>query len=946
MTLMKAWARFALISFITLGLGACSSCEDPVQCPELPCEAGQVCAQGQCLDRDQGRCEPMCGAGQVCENGRCVESAGRCTALGEVCDPRASSTDGFLCVDWGGADGAGWRCTAECADSACNAGSACFLLSWGQPTSCTSEGRCGAGELCSSGRCYTAACRASECEGQGIGDGTCSAHYGNQPGFESGAKCYDVGNASHYCFPAGTREEDQSCLGFADAYVIDDLASTCGVGLECVDEQCRRLCEQDEACHGDEACIKVPGQAGGFCGPACTAFEIGSCGEAMTCHPVSSTQGYCRPAGDGQAFARCEPGAGQCSDGLICVSYQDGGINSGRCHPICHVAASPTGEDGRVSHGAQAIRDATCPQPESAPVYATFVNLAQAVGSVDIYLNGSLVTSESLQFEDGFRPGDSSSDAHGFGELSPGNHRLAVRLGGSPSTDAPIAETTFVASAGDIVFWAVVPVVGGAFDDVEWLVIKAAGEPELQARSVAFIHAVVDLGEVDILAVEAGADLDGSAVLEFVALSPGEQTEFVVGDVDSLDIFVFTAGEEDRSEVNAALIYRDVLTSEVGERLYFMRGTMEPDDFNGTSALTAFDGRFPEHSGTGVGPTLSCVDSGGGVFGHCRQLCDGPESYGLSICEGEAMGCAPMWRTGLFEWRHSCVPVGSLEAGQSCNPQAQFGECDEGLYCLEYGNSSDHYSGDSRRGLCTSLCVEGEAAVGILECDAGQICGRWSYTDGFDVGRCGYPCSPGRDYGDEVSCPAGLQSCLPVATLEDDATAPGLAPPHVVEEPPVCAASGNIAEGQGCAGLDCQPGSECMYPRSHQLDFVPTLLSPYFGGQGLRPVCTPQCDPFGTGLANHECESGETCLFNYPWSANVGHCAPIVEESDILGSCNQPGHSCGQDAVCVDYGGQNICFRFCQYEGGTTQGGYTRSSCPNGYQCAPFVQDIGYCIDP
>jgi hypothetical protein len=928
---------------LAMFVSGCSGCDESSRCPDVPCEEGQICFQGYCLDPDEG-CTPACGSGQTCVNGVCVGAMGQCSVAGQSCDPRRVAGQDYLCIDWGGADGQGARCTTSCVTAGCEEGSLCFLLSWGPAPSCATDSQCRAGEVCSGGNCYTAACRPSECAGTGLGDARCDAHHQGQAGFEAGAKCHEVGNGASYCFPAGRGGENDSCMDFVTAYNAGQLDRTCMSGLMCVAGECRRGCTETSDCRGDEACIGGGPTTMGFCGPSCTPFESGSCGPGQTCFPVTPSEGYCRPAGERDVFERCEPGAGQCADGLICVTYQaTPGQEEARCQHMCNVAVAPAGADGRVSPAAQTLRDQSCPQPAERPVYASFVHLARSAGPVDFYIDGRLVDDQPARFEARVAPGGASPD-HGFGEIDPGTRRLAVRTAGAPTTDAPLAEAVVVTSRGEHYLWVLVPVPGGTAEAVE---LVSYDVTELAARALqgaSFVHAIPDLAAVDLFALSAGTAWSREAATALALdLGPGQASAFSIGLEAPMDIYVFAVSEPEPSPDTARLIFRDVAT--IGEPTFWMlRGTLDPDDLNDTAALTALPAEFPA-SAADDEAVFTCIDSGNGIYGHCQQRCVGPSAYGSGLCRGESMGCAPIWRNELLEWQHGCVPVGPAASGVPCDPRATYGQCGEGLYCLEYGNAAPHYTATGLRGLCTPLCSDADAGSDVLVCDDGQICGPWSYTESFDVGRCGYPCDPGTGYAD-VSCPSGLQSCLPVSTLEDDPVAPGLAPPIVVVQEPLCSSSGSLAAGQGCAGLDCEAGTECLFPRSRQSDFVSTVLSQYFGGAGLRPVCTPQCDPFGTGRAAHRCQDGETCLFNYPLSADVGHCAPIVEERPILGACERPGESCGEDAICVINGGQNICFRFCQYLGAGSQGGFGRSSCPSGYQCAPFVQDIGYCILP
>jgi hypothetical protein len=204
---------------------------------------------------------------------------------------------------------------------------------------------------------------------------------------------------------------------------------------------------------------------------------------------------------------------------------------------------------------------------------------------------------------------------------------------------------------------------------------------------------------------------------------------------------------------------------------------------------------------------------------------------------------------------------------------------------------------------------------------------------------------PDTSYSD-ATCPTGLQSCLPRATLQEDLSGTGDNPPVVVEEQTFCSASGTLAVGEPCDLNQCAPGAECIFERSVQGDLVSTLLSPYFGGAGQFPTCHAYCDPFDGDSAAYTCADGETCLVNWPWSAEVGHCAPIAEERAPLETCEQPGLACGVDSVCTFLEGRPTCLRLCDYEGGTAPETFRRSTCPDGLHCEPLVADVGVCRRP
>lgn len=251
-------------------------------------------------------------------------------------------------------------------------------------------------------------------------------------------------------------------------------------------------------------------------------------------------------------------------------------------------------------------------------------------------------------------------------------------------------------------------------------------------------------------------------------------------------------------------------------------------------------------------------------------------------------------------------------------------------------------SAGTERGVCARLCGTDEETRGELVCEEGQVCQPIDATS-LDVGRCGQSCTPDGSYSD-ATCPEGLRNCKPSAVLEEDTAGAGDSAPVVVELDAVCSASGVIQEGDACPGVDCAPGAECIFPRSAQEDLVSTLLSPYFGGAGLSPTCRAYCDPFDAQRATRRCGVGETCLVNFPWSADVGHCAAVVEDVQPFQACSRPGESCGEDSVCVIDGGAPFCLRLCEYTGGRSSMVFDQSTCPAGLQCGPLVNDVGFCL--
>ncbi|MBA2660849.1 MAG: DUF4397 domain-containing protein [Bradymonadaceae bacterium] len=922
---------------LILGLAACSGCEaDP--CGD-DCAVGESCIDAVCVS---GNACAGCLPGQICLEAQCAWTEAPCTREGQQCNPFAEQPGALACVSWAGGLEVG-TCSATCASGECPSGTGCFVLSSNADSVCSSHSQCSEGERCIQGRCRLNACRDAECSGTVSGAAICSAQ---------GANCYEFGNGANFCYPAGGRGHGESCGDVRQALSQGELANTCGLGLGCIQGQCQTLCHTSDGCGGDDSCVGVGASLGGagagFCAKDCTPFEAGGCGALASCHPLDSDEGYCRPAGNATAYARCVPGEQECEDGLLCVAYEerDGQASYARCHPICNVAVGPTGADGRIGERAQALRDATCPQPQELDAFANFVHLAQEHGALDIYLgNAANPLIAGLGFEQAYEGGPNA--VSGFMRLTPGSHRVVVRAAGAAATDFPLVDWTTTLAAGETRLWAVLPSTPSTPSSAAMLSL-AAGPFEAMGAirlRVSLGHAIVDMGAVDVLAIEHAQTLSGEddAVVLARNLTMGAATEAGTLEAGRYDLYVFDAQSAGRTGDDALFVERDLaLVAQDPVAMLLLRGSIDTDDANALGATQILNSFTRLNDDTQ--PATSCIDMGNAVFGYCQQRCDGPDHYRRWRCDGDAMGCRPMYSQPNDAWRNLCAPIGALTPGQACNPWLNHGECAEGLYCLEYGNSAAHYGPSGQRGKCTSYCATGDAQHPTLSCAQGQSCQPLTHTDDFNVGACGWACSPDLKLSDSAACPAGLGSCKPVASLTNDLAGAANAPPIVEQEQPFCAASGNIGVGQGCFASDCVPGSECLYPRSTQFDFVSTLLSPYFGQSNLSPVCTAQCDPFDGDSSSHRCADGETCLFNYPFSAEVGHCAPIVEQVSPGEPCAHPGQACGQDSICAINGAQTLCYQFCQYTGGSTAGVFHRSTCAQGFRCAPLANDVGYCL--
>lgn len=441
-----------------------------------------------------------------------------------------------------------------------------------------------------------------------------------------------------------------------------------------------------------------------------------------------------------------------------------------------------------------------------------------------------------------------------------------------------------------------------------------------------------------LVAVPEGDGLtDPTTQVQLAAVSSPVERSSELLPVGTWDFLVFeeSAPIDDRANALAALTAIEV---EPGDRVeLFVAGTSDPEDLSPLQ-LVRLDYQAP-FSSMPAGPTFTCVDLDNGAFGACQQQCQSPDAFGRGDCEGAGMGCTPRFVNGPAEFRSLCAPVGSNAEGELCDPFSA-AQCQEGLYCLEYGNTVAGFD-RSLRGRCTSLCIEDVEDHALLGCAGAMECNPVTNDPGFSIGECGYACEPDGAFTDPA-CPDGLKACLPNASLVDAPDNPSL-PPTVQSNPSFCSAAGDVMSGANCAGPDCTPESECLYERSDQPEFINSLLSAYVGTLGQQPVCKPRCDPFDQSGAGEACGPDETCLFNFPFSAAVGHCAPIVEDLQPDAPCTQPGLACGEDSICVANGGENICLRFCQYLGPEDGESVGRSTCSTGLECRPFVADIGIC---
>lgn len=862
---------------------------DPGLCAEVSCPEGMVCYQGYCVSgADPVACEPSCPSGETCVQGRCLSESGGCDYQGQSCSRQqfGAYLDDHLCMDWSGDAGRAAVCSQDCRSQACPDDGTCFLVTV-QGQACESDDACFAGQFCYQGGCAFAACRPSECSEVGGVDPHCGA----------GTRCEKVGEA-RLCVPAGSRGVGEACVDAGLAFEENRSDEACVEGASCVAGRCRELCEG--VCDGNEECIQVGGGVE-VCASSCVPGAR-ECEDGETCVPAEEVGGICQPAGTTPLFAACTAGGEPCVEGAICA-LEESGLEFGRCLPSCNLGAAGGESGGELSREAQAARDQTCPQGEPEVSYLAVWHLGGAAGAFDLYLGESLSVEATLQ------GGDLELAGEGFAEIRPGRIRWKLRRAGEAATDSPVVEGESLLAAGERYLLVMVPR-AGTDEEIDVYLVEVEGDGPL------FLQAIPDLEPVDLwIRTDSSDELieENLAFLGLVSLGGHTGGELVLAEPG--------AGPE-----SALLVYEESVLE--GRSLVASTGTVDPWDLHGTSELEITSEVVPSASGS-AGLAFTCRAVNGGTVGACLQRCDEGSPLELGRCDGEAMGCGPRFYEARNRWRSVCQPVGARGEGEGCNPQAT-NPCNEGLYCQEYGNGAVQ----GAAGICVSLCELGEES-----CGDGETCRAIAAGTDYLVGECRVACDPGQDYADPI-CPEGQRSCRPEATLipAGDGVSTGYS---LREETPVCWASGTTPVGQACAPGNCEAGSECIFERSIENDFVGSLLSPYFPGGDAFPTCRPICDPFTCERGN-SCGEEETCLFNYPWNARVGHCAPIAEQRGPGESCESPGLACGADSICVLEEGVARCTRFCQFEGPATTG-YRRSTCPQGYQCGPFARDIGVC---
>lgn len=930
---MGRWLSWFAFAASVASLAGCSGCETTQgECPQTPCSALEQCVQGQCVFIGDLVCLPSCGAGEVCSNGACIPGVETCSMAGQTCDAYKPISGDFYCVDWDGlAVGQPAQCSNPCQpDGSCPTGEACYILTGLNDTACAAQSDCGVGRICLNSLCRAAACQRSECVGRYAGIEDCAEKKGSDPAYPYGFACVPQLDGTSQCVPAGLAGPGEFCISDEQAEQLGNYELTCRQGSSCVQGACRRMCDGGEGqCLEGLDCLfeedSFLDEGVGFCGVACEPFSVGQCGQSQKCLPVAAGKGYCVPAGPSKAYETCLPNSFNCEEGTTCVTYQSG---QSRCLPMCDVTVAPPEGSTSLTASDQAARDATCPVPQvPTKSLLSVVHMGQRAGSVDVYVDGQ-GPALAMSLNDGQREGAD------FLEVTPGAHVISILSAGSSPIEPPLAEL-------QVALWkdeAYLVVLGAAAPNSSTVIkpFLVTLDREADGPGIRVVQAMGDVGSpVDVIARRGAGDV----VLLASALSAQRAVAAPVPlSAGDYRVEVWPQGLVDAPDLAPLLVAPSVRLGESLQEELYLRGTLDPDDAVDAGVAVLASSAIPEVE---LGPApLTCQDLNNGAYGYCEQICEGTRAYQEQVCDGDGMSCAPVQRASFLGRISLCRPSGSAMLGEPCDPALETGACGPDLYCLEFGNTASDFSPSQPRGRCQPLCDVNDAEHPTLRCGPEQSC--QSLDAQFEVGRCGYACDASSTYSD-AACPAGLGSCKPLASATTQTGASGEAIPSVEALAPFCSASGSLAPGSPCGGSDCVPGSECMYPRSAQRDLVSTLLSPYFGATGLVPTCQPICDPFDGDSSQVRCGAEETCLVNYPWSAEVGHCAPIVERVAPFTSCTRPGESCGEDSVCVLDGGAPFCLRLCQYVGGPAEGLYSQSSCEVGYSCAPLIDDVGFC---
>ncbi|MBW2702753.1 MAG: formylglycine-generating enzyme family protein [Deltaproteobacteria bacterium] len=287
-------------------------------CPQVPCEAGEVCVEDHCYPED---CETYhCpGSGEVCIGDECVrlscvgiECADAEVCVGGHCYPEDCEThpcpgSGDICIE----DECVPLCEKmECAEVEVCVGGHCY------PEDCETHICPGSGEICIEDECVPL-CVGVECsDGQTCVEGTCYPNACADQACDANEVCFQHECVDTECLDLGgviVCEEVPDDFCNDDVLRIYDDLGECREG-ECVYSFSEEICPS--GCL-DAACLS--------CQPDCTQVE---CGPDPVC---------------GESCGDCQ-GGGLCSVDGVCIHFNFEWVE---ILPGDFVMGSPIGEPGR-----------------------------------------------------------------------------------------------------------------------------------------------------------------------------------------------------------------------------------------------------------------------------------------------------------------------------------------------------------------------------------------------------------------------------------------------------------------------------------------------------------------------------------------------------------------------------------------------------------------------
>ena len=273
----------------------CDGFVDEVCCGDLQCADFEVCANGVC--------------GAPCD-----------LTTGDLCDSAVMDSETAVCdVDAG-------ICRAHCTVS-------------GQ-----TGYQCAVGEFCAAFPERVArACYVSECGRP------------RDPACPSGTTCMAAGQQAGRCLPVGEAAVGDACRVATDPAAT--AAELCAEGLRCVSGACVAECDTgsesvvgdcaDEALTCERVVYTEPTMDVGVCVELCHPYSAETCGEGRACRPYVNSYGAvgftCTMLGAGGRGDACDPGRGECGEGLYCTDHLE--PVTATCQPYCDMFPGSSNSD-------------------------------------------------------------------------------------------------------------------------------------------------------------------------------------------------------------------------------------------------------------------------------------------------------------------------------------------------------------------------------------------------------------------------------------------------------------------------------------------------------------------------------------------------------------------------------------------------------------------------